>query len=339
VLAEAEKRAGTDQDKIGAVWSMRIQGLQAEGRVDEAVRAFEALLQGNPDAPAIPRSAGVLARALDNAAAQQFEKDKGSASKRAEDLWRKAAYYYTLSVERALSGSAALDADIVGEVAQRLYVIGLFFNKVPEGQITFVDWQGERVDSELWETTEKIYQRLEAQAPSYRIAIEHARVLGILGRMAEAETIYARLFDQVSLFDAAGKFDKSTVEARPELPSAYLEWGVATHAIGLETKDEGRLDRAAAIYERMFKNSTPDYRTWWQARFFQIKLLSDRGDYEHAMEAIQNLKRNQSQNFDEGRFGFKDKFLGLEAELSKKVFTKNQSSRPTESSATPGKPK
>jgi tetratricopeptide (TPR) repeat protein len=188
-----------------------------------------------------------------------------------------------------------------------------------------VDWQGELLDTQLWETTQKIYQRLESQAPSYRVAIEHARVLAILGRMPEAEAIYARLFDQVELFDAAGRFDKATVEARPELPSAYLEWGVAAHQVGLESKDAGRLDRAAAIYRRIQDNSSPDFRTWWQARFFQIRLLSDQGDYENAQTAIKSVKRNQSQNYDEGRFGFKDKFLGLEAELSKKVITKTPS--------------
>jgi len=332
VLAEAEKRAGNDPDKTAAVWSLRIQGLQAEGRVDDAVRQFEALLQINPDAPAISGSAGVLARALDKAANDQFEKDP--ASSRAEDLWRKSAFYYSLSVGRALAGASALDADVVGNVAQRLYVIGLFFNQVPEGQTTFVDWQGELVDAELWETTEKIYQRLESQAPSYRIAIEHARTLGILGRMAEAETIYARLFDQVSLFDAAGRFDKATTDARPELPSAYLEWGVATHAVGLDTKDDGRLDRAQEIYKRMFDNSNPEYRTWWQAKYFYIRLFSDRGEYETAETAIKSLKRTTSTQYDEGRFGFKDKFLSLEAELSKKVFTKNTQPR-TNPASTP----
>jgi tetratricopeptide (TPR) repeat protein len=325
VLVEAEKGAGNAPDKTAAVWSLRIQGLQAEGKVDEAVRLFEALLQGSPDAPAIPASAGVLARALDKAAQGRFDKDP--ADKRAEDMWRKAAYYYALSVKRALEGVAALDAEVVGDVAQRLYVIGLFFNKVPEGQTTFVDWQGELVDAELWETTERIYERLESQAPSIRIAVEHARTLGILGRMAEAETIYARLFDQVSLFDPSGNVDTDTVAARPELVSAYLEWGVATHAVGLETKDDGLLDRAAAIYERMFRSSSKDSRTWWQAKFFQIKLLSDRGDYDNANEAIQSVKRTTSPRYDEGKFGFKDKYLAFEAELSKKVFKRNQSPR------------
>lgn len=322
VLIEAEKRTGNDPDRTAAVWSLRIQGLQAEGRVDEAVRLFEALLQSNPDAPAISRSAGVLARALDKDANGQHEKDP--ASKRAEDLWRKAAFYYSLSVERALAGATALQADDVGEVAQRLYVLGLFFNHVPEGQTTFVDWQGELQDSELWETTARIYERLEAQAPSYRLAIEHARTLAILGRMAEAETIYARLFDQVRLIEPTGRFDMSVIEARPELISAYLEWGVATHAVGLETKDDGRLDRALEIYKRIFMQTTDAQRLYWQAKYFQIKLLSDRGDYDSADTAINSVKRTTDPQYDKGRFGFKDKFLSLEAELATKVFRKKK---------------
>jgi tetratricopeptide (TPR) repeat protein len=318
VLAEAEKRTGNDPERIAAVWSLRIQGLQAEGRVDEAVRLFEALLAGSPDAPAVASSAGVLARALDKAANDQFEKD--AASKRAAELWRKAAFYYSLSVERALAGVAALQADVVGEVAQRLYVIGLFFNRVPEGQTTFVDWQGELSDTELWETTARIYERLGAQAPSYRIAIEHARTLAILGRMSEAVEIYARLFDQVALVDSKGKFDLSVIEARPELVSAYLEWGVATHQVALDPRDDARLDRSLEIYKRIFDQTDHTQRLWWQARYFQIKLFSDRGDYSNANEAIQNIKRTVHPDYDEGRYGFEDKFKTLEAELSKKVF-------------------
>jgi len=320
LLDEAEAKVGTDADKAAAVWSLRIQGLQAEGKLDEAVRLFESLLKGNPDAPAIPRSAGVLARALDKAAQAEFDKDH--ASKKAEEQWRKAAFYYSLSVERALAGTAALQADDVTEIAQRLYVLGLFFNNVPEGQFTFVDWQGELVDKDLWEKTARIYERLEAQAPSIKISIEHARVLAILGRIGEAEDIYARLFDQVSLLEPSGKFDRSVIDARPELVSAYLEWGVTTHLVGLDSKDEGRLDRARDIYDRIVKNSTEASRLWWQAKFSYVKLLSDRGDYPNADTAIRNVKRGTGPKYDDGKFGFQEKFQALEQELSKKVFKK-----------------
>ncbi|MSR61669.1 MAG: hypothetical protein EXS08_04370 [Planctomycetes bacterium] len=317
VLDEAEAKVGNDADKSAAVWGLRIQGLQAEGKLDEAVRLFESLLKGNPDAPGIARSAGVLARALDKAAQAEFDQDH--ASKKAEEQWRKAAFYYSLSVERALAGTAALQADDVSEIAQRLYVLGLFFNHVPDGQFTFVDWQGEVTDTDLWEKTARIYEKLEAQAPSKKISIAHARVLGILKRTGEAEDIYARLFDQVTLLDPKGNFDNTVVEAMPELLSAYLEWAVATNQVGLESNDDGRLDRAYSIYERIAKYSSEAMRLWWQAKYSQIKLLSDRGKYDDADLAVRNVKRGTGPKYDEGKFGFQEKLQALEAELSKKV--------------------
>ena len=322
LIAGLEEKVGTDSDNATAVWGLRIQALHADGKVDEALKLFESLMQRTPDAPGLATTAGVLARALDQTATTEAEKDP--ASKRAEELWRKAAFYYEKSVQGALAGTAALRAGEVFDIAQRLYVLGLFFNKVPDGQETFVDWQGPILDPELWAQAAQIYTKLEEQAPSYRVSLERARTLAILGEIPKAESLYARLFDQVSLFapgDTTKKFDRSVVEARPELVPAYLEWGVATHMVGLEGKDQGRLDRAQQIYERVLDNSPAGKsRQWWQAKYFQIKLWSDEGQYDNAKRAINSTKRTQSDDFDNGEFGFKDKFKALEAELSKKVF-------------------
>jgi len=245
----------------------------------------------------------------------------------AEAQWRKAAQYYELSVKGALSGTAPLVFDNVFEVAQRLYAIGLNANKVPEDQYTFVDWQGEVIAPELWEKALAMYERLDAQAPNYRVTIELARTLAILGRLADAETIYGRLFDQVSLFDAAKpkSFDRSVIESRPELVSAYIEWGVVTHLVALGSNDAARLDRAGTIYNGMIANSVDDSRTWWQAKYFQIRLASDRGEYELADTGIRNVKRTNSADYDKGKYGFQDKFKALEAELAKKVFNRPKS--------------
>ena len=70
----------------------------------------------------------------------------------------------------------------------------------------------------------------------------------------------------------------------------------------------------------MVENSTPSVRTWWQAKYFQIKLLSDRGEYELADTAIRSVKRTTDQHFDKGQFGFEEKLEALESELAKKVF-------------------
>ena len=322
-LEGLEEKQDLSPDASAALWTLRIRALEAQDQIEEATRLFESVAQKSPDAPGLAGAAGVLARALDRSATELFEGDPKSTE--AEYLWRKAAYYYWLSVRGALEGTAALNAEDVSEVAQRLYVIALFFNDVPEGQQTFVDWQGPPSDPELWEDAARIYERLDKQAPSYRISIELARTSAILGRIDQAEGIYARLFDQNSIVAPGGRgFDHKVIEARPELVSAYLEWGVAAHMVGVKQNDTARLDRAKEIYTRMVENSTPSVRTWWQAKYFQIKLLSDRGDYELADTAIRSVKRTTHQDFDKGQFGFQEKLKALESELAKKVFDRKK---------------
>jgi tetratricopeptide (TPR) repeat protein len=322
LLEGLDERAGGDPEMLAGLWSLRIRALQAEGKADEAVALFESLLQKTPDAPGISSAAGVLARALDQSAVAVLEKDPKS--KQAEEQWRKSAHYYSLSVKSALDGTAPLRSNVVFEVAQRLYVIGLHFNGVPEGQETFVDWEGTVTEPSLWIEAARVYDRLDEQAPSYRVAIERGRIHAILGRFEEAEQIYARLFDQVSMFapgDAAQKrFDRTVIDARPELVPAYLEWAVTSHRVGLAKKDDGRLDRSNEIYERILNNSTDATRLWWQAKFSQIRLLADRGSYDLADTGLRSVKRTTSPDFDKGEFGFKPKFQALEAELAKKVF-------------------
>lgn len=319
LLAGLEERVKDDPDMLAGLWSLRIRALQAEGRVDEAVALFESVIQQTPDAPGVASAAGVLARALDQSGIDLFERDPA----RADELWRKAAHYYSLSVKAALEGTGVLRAEEVYEVAQRLYVMGLHFNAVPEGQSTFVDWHGTVVAPELWEQAAKIYDRLDAQSPSYRVSIERARTYAILGQVAEAQAIYAKLFDQIALFapgDTTQRFERSQIEARPELVPAYLEWGVTEHLVGVETNAAERLDRAADIFERMLKNTTDNSRLWWQTKYFQIRLLADRGSYELADTAIRSVKRTTSPKYDSGEFGFQEKFETLEKELAKKVF-------------------
>jgi tetratricopeptide (TPR) repeat protein len=320
LLEGVETAAAAGPEVIADVWGLRIRALEAGGRLEEATGLFEAFQQASPEAPGVASAAGVLARTLDRAATESYERD--AKSKDAEELWRKAAHYYWLSVKGGLEGGTALRADEVSEVAQRLYVIGLVFNDVPEGQQTFVDWQGTIVDPTLWEEAARIYERLDAQAPSYLIAIERARTLAILGKITEAEGIYARLFDQNSILpiDGSKGFNMGAIQARPELVSAYLEWGAVSQMVGAAAQNATLRDRAAEIFARLLDNTTSTSRAWWQAKYFQIKLLVENGSYEEADIAVRNVKRGTSPDFDKGEFGFKDKFKAMEAEIQKKVF-------------------
>jgi tetratricopeptide (TPR) repeat protein len=314
---------GNDPDRLTGLWSLRIRTLQALGRTDEAITLFESLLQKSPNAPGISAIAGNLARALDQAGVDLFAKD--SASEQAAEYWRKAAYYYGVSIKRQLDESEPLEADQITEVAQRLYVMGLHFNGVPEGMDTFVDWQGTVKDPTLWEEAVRIYQKLSSLSPYYLREIELARTHALLGRVKEAAAIYAKLFDQNVFFDPADAtkehFNPSVVEKRPELVSAYLEWGVAERMTGIAESDPARLERATSIFEKVqsAKNTDESMRIWWQAKYYLLRVLMDRGKYPEANIGLKSLRRTTSQANLE-KFGFKEKLDALEKELKTKVF-------------------
>ncbi len=318
LLADAEERYGAESDRIANVWSLRIQAKQGQGKLDEAIQLFESLLQKDPNAPGIAASAGVLARALDLAGVEEFEKTQGSPQ--GVDLWRKAAYYYGISIKPQLDGSASLLPDSVGEVAQRLYTMALVFNGVPETADTFVDWQEKPKEPALWEEAARIYEKLLSLAPSQRTMIQLARTFGLLGRMDEAAGIYARVFDTLQLVEPGpgGKFDPRVIRANPESIYAYLEWGVAEHLTGMAEQDRDRQSRAYEIFKRLNENTEPDSRLWWQATYYQVKSWFDRGDYPNAKIAMRNVKRTANENFDEGKYGLQPRFVALENELKKK---------------------
>jgi hypothetical protein len=60
---------------------------------------------------------------------------------------------------------------------------------------------------------------------------------------------------------------------------------------------------------------------FWQARHEWIRCLIDQGDYEGADTAWRYIERTTN-DFDQGKFGYKDKFKQLRTELDKKVFRK-----------------
>ena len=316
LLADAETRYGTDESRIAKVWSLRIKAKQGQGKLDEAIALFESLLQKDPDAPGVTASAAVLANALDTAGVALLESDPTAAA----ELWQKAAHYYGVSIDPQLEGKESLRSDTVGEIAERLYAMGLFFNGVPETADTFVDWQETPKDPSLWERAAKIYEKLLALAPSTRTTIQLARTYGLLGRMDEAAALYGRVFDRVQLVEsgASKRFDPRVVRSNPEYITYYLESGVAEHVAGMAEKNKDRQSRAVLIFQRMLDNTEQGSRLWWQSKYHQIRSLYDVGDYPNAKLAMKDVKRTNSDKFDEGKYGLQPRFEALEKELQKK---------------------
>ncbi len=314
LMEGVEQEYAGDAEKLGEAWNLRIQALIAQGQLDQARSRLDALRFNDPDGPGVDKAGGVLARALDRAAVELFEKDPGSTQ--ADELWRQAAQYYLLSLRAQLDGRESLRPDAVDVVATRLYVYGMHFNGVPESCDTFVGWEGGAPkEPQFWEQAASMHEALYKVSPSYKPLIGLGRNLGFLGRWKETVDVYARTFDQENLIDhSTQRFDPSVVAAKPLLVWAYMEWGVAEHMLALAEQSEERFRRAFEIFERVAANTQSSDRLWWQARYYQLRSLVDRGLYGDAKIMVNNIERT-TQDFDQGQFGYKERFLAIKAKL------------------------
>ena len=106
-----------------------------------------------------------------------------------------------------------------------------------------------------------------------------------------------------------------------ELIAAFLEYAVAEHRAGKGSNEKNRMERAAQSIGDMavaLKNSSPDTRIFWQVKYAQLRSLYDRGLYPEAKLLVRDVERTTN-DFDQGKFGYKEKFLSLKEEIEKKV--------------------
>jgi hypothetical protein len=334
LLSGMDEEFASDPSKISELWSLRIQALNALGKLDEAVATLDALRLKDPEGSGLSAAAGVLARALDQAAVALIEKEPTSA--KADEMLKTASQYYLLSIAPQLQGKEPLRPDAVEVVATRLYVFGMRFNGVPDNCATFVGWEGGPAkDTQYWEKSKELYEAMYSVNPSYKWLVGIGRNLGFLGRWKDAAEVYARVFNQENLIDrSTQRFDSAVLASKPLLVFAYMEWGAAEQMVAIadkEPKEGERYRRAYEIFEKVVDNTQDDNSLWWQAQYYKTRSLFERGIYDQADFMVRNLER-KTDDFDKGKFGYKEKFLAIKKDLAKKVF-------PSSPTPTPPKPK
>ncbi len=307
-----------DGAKLSAARNLRLKALQAQGKVDQAIALLDALVREDPDAPGVGSGAAALAQVLDARGAALHAKDPRSAE--ADTLWRKAASYYILAVRGQLEGAEAIRVDELEQIANRLFALALQFGRVPQDVESFVDSSTSSPERNQLEQAVRIYEAVLPLTPSYRTLISLARAQGFLGRWPEAAARYSELFDQQRLADAATKtIDQEALRAKPELLSAYLEWGVCEREAGVKEADSARIARASAILETLANSTAKGTKMWWQSKYYLLRTMIDSGKYDVADKSLRSLERN-FEDFDRGQYGLNDRFRELEQELSGKVF-------------------
>lgn len=311
LLENADSKYANDADKLGQIWSLRIRALKEQQKLEEAIKLLDALAKKDPNSKAIGSAAGLVARELD-VQAQAAHDAKKTAD--ADKLWRRAADYYAMSGRALLKGEAIRPGE-VSAIAQRLYVLGLTFNGVPEGQDTFIGFDTKRIkDTKLWELSAELYVASLKSSPSTEGQLNLARISAFLGRWKQAASAFDDYMRSAGTpFTADGKVDRT---AKPEQILAYIEMGVCELMVANAENDKNRYSLAEDTLDRAYKALPPDTTMWWYACYYLIKCRYDRGAYREACDTLKLVKR--ATNTLGGTTSLVAPFAELEKEVTKK---------------------
>ncbi len=279
LLEGADTKYANDAENLSQVWGLRIRALKEQGKLEDAIKLLDALASKDPNSKAIASGAGLIARELDGQAAAAHDAKK---SKEANELWKRAANYYGIS-GRALLKSDSIKPKDVEDIATRLYVLGLLFNGVPEGQDTFIGWDTKKVkDTKLWELSAELYQAGLKISPSTEAQLNLARISAFLARWKLASDAFGEYANSSgSIFDAL-----NTKKLSPGVGAAAIlaaiERGVCDLQVAIAEKDKNRFDLAEDTLNRLYTVLQVDTQLWWYSAYYLIDCRFERGNYREA---------------------------------------------------------
>lgn len=315
LFADAENRFAKDPTKLQTARRVRMKALQQVGRIDDAIAILDGRRRDDPTLKGMAGATASLAQALDARGVAVEHDDPTSAE--IDRLRRRAAEYYDLAIASDSTGNDALENSEVEAIANRLYALALHFNGVPLDSETFVDGSNRRPAPDAFEQALRAYLELAKRRPSAKVEIVIGRLLAFLGRWPDAAARYGALFDHEGFVDLTLRtIAPEKMKAQPELFPGALEWAVCERQVGAPKSDAERLGRASAILEAIVLIAKPGSRTWWQAKYYQVRVLVDRGEYDVAAIALRSIKRNYPE-YDESQYGVREKFQGLAEELER----------------------
>lgn len=319
VIDTLEQNFSKDPAKAAEIQNLRGRVFLSQGKFEEAEKWVDDLVKRDPIAAAGP--AGQLARELDRQGLEKRQAKPESAE--AADLWKRASRYYYISVKPQITGVASQRAEELSEVGNRMFVYGLVFNGVPNEKVNFVDWvPGPKSAPDYFVKASEIYKAALEQTPDYRMAINLGRTYGFLKRWVDAANVYTKLFEQEPIINPKDKrkLDPVVTRAKNDLILAYVEWGVSERMAFTVDADKDRLLRCRdVIFTPLANTLKPDVQpeAYWSTRYHFVRTLMDRGEYRDAKLSVDDIQRQVSPTFDDGKFGYKALFETTIEELKK----------------------
>jgi hypothetical protein len=135
-----------------------------------------------------------------------------------------------------------------------------------------------------------------------------------------APVVYDALLKPRKIVDARGLIDTNALgKTAPEMTESlnlYMELGHMQRELG-RSGQKSQYDNASMVFSNVLRVVTPQSEPWWICKYEVLATLVDRGtesDLKLARVGLQNVERAHGE-FDENKYGQKDRFLKLKAKI------------------------
>ncbi len=325
-LEQCAKDIPPDDERLGKIWGLQIQGHLVKGNLDKAVQILDVMFEKFPDGEAIARACKSVAIRLDEKTGE-LEKAKAPAQEINANLRRVSKYYAKWLNEGPARGLKITMADVTS-VAEALYMIAKRINGLDENTTSFLDLKGKPIaEKQYWEDAAFVHTLLVdgkvgrlSDKDKITLMTRLARCYSFTAKEAadwdKAKDNYDNIIKSYKLVDPTGRLDMAVLGKHRELLGVYVELGHTYLEIGRKGQ-KFQLDNAESVFTNVLGVTEKASEPWWLARYMILAVLFERGkdrDFSNVKLGIENLERNYA-DFDGGKFGMKERFL----ELKKKV--------------------
>jgi hypothetical protein len=328
-LVVAEKLAGTDRDAVRKIWDLRIKAFTQMNKGKEAGALLEKFLAEAERLGvkgAVAEAALSVAAALDNEA---FQLAGGAADKpEANELWTEALKFYGRAVDEARRGGTS-KREAFEKVASRILNLTAKAAKLPEG-LPFAQLEQEKRKEHLDHLQRVLYAyEILGAGEEGVVNVDRqrnlARVSALMGKWSDAFVALQTITDKYPLYkkDDAGneKLDTELLKKFTALPEIYQDLAACGIRAGAATKEDFYFERAKTVLMQLLGVSQSGGKLWWECRFEHLRALYVSGDLANFKVTLDSLERS-SENFDENKFGIKDRILALKKQVGDRIVNK-----------------
>jgi hypothetical protein len=221
-------------------------------------------------------------------------------------------------------------------VAETLYMIAKQINGLDENMTSFLDLKGKVIAEKQYFTDAAFVHALLTEGKVGKLPDRDkivlmtrlARCYSFIAQDADgwnkAKDQYENIVKAYKLVTATGILDGNVLGAHRELLGVYVEEGYVFSELGKkDPKLKFQFDNASTVFSNVLRVVQPNSEPWWQSKLMVLQVLFDRGaeaDVKLAKVGLENLERGNP-NFDENKFGMKDKFLELKKQINQVMGT------------------